>query len=250
MEQPLCKLLPNPEKLHLVYKSGATLTELVEFVPDIINQYNKDPADYHVYFLAGLCDVTFRDIDRHYNHYETYEEVFFNETPQAAIERLSQIIQSVSEQVLEWGAKPCFSTIIPGSLRVWNETRLEQGKTSFLIHHPQYDCMQANMVRAIAAINKIIVSTNNINGMTTPFLATTVMKNMGPRKQPRVHYNKFVDGVHPKPDLLEAWSDKLANAIKENRNKCRLQRRPPTRLASSSSESDTEPPTKRPWRAC
>ena len=100
----------RPDRIYLRAKSGATLTELNELLPGILKKWRKDPADIHVYFLAGLCDVTYRDHDTHYNHYEIYDEVIFNESPQEALDRVTTIIQSVSEDVIRLGATPCFAT--------------------------------------------------------------------------------------------------------------------------------------------
>ena len=140
-----------------------------------------------MYFLAGLCDLTFRDIDDQFWNNEPYEEVIFMESPMEAYARMTTLYESVSESVINNGATPCFSTIPPSNLNIWNEVRLnDHHATSLLLHFHQYDDMQSNLIKAIEQINKFIVKLNGRNGMSTPFLASTIMDNV-PGAAPRVH---------------------------------------------------------------
>ena len=115
-------------------------------------------------------------------------------------------IQIISESILSFEAKPCFCTIVPCSLKMWNETRLEQHKTSFLLHHTQYEDMQTNLITVICNINKYIISLNTQNKMYTPYIADTVISHCGPKKAPRVHYNRLKDGIHPTSNLRTMWN--------------------------------------------
>ena len=91
-------------------------------------------------------------------------------------------IQIISNSILSFEAKPCFCTIVPCSLRMWNETRLEQHKTSFLLHHTQYQDMQTNLITAICDINKYIIFLNTQNKMYIPYIADAIIYHGGPKK--------------------------------------------------------------------
>lgn len=216
MEADIRSHLENPTCLTMRAVSGGRLMGLCNIATSIINHHHH-PSTCHVYFLAGLCDITYRDFDPNYSHNICYDEVSFTDSPDQTIFRLTNEINSISDHIISLGAKPCFATIVPSSLRAWNETRLEQQKTAFLLHHTQYDDMQANLISAISSINKHIIEVNNSNNMATPYIAETVMSNTGPNKPPRIHYKRLTDGVHPSPTLRDKWINKLVHAIKINR---------------------------------
>ena len=65
------------------------------------------------------------------------------------VKKMSQSIDVISQDISYMGAKPCFATIVPMSIRKWNETRLEQGFTDYLLHQAHYEEMQRNLDRAI-----------------------------------------------------------------------------------------------------
>ena len=251
MDVALGKIHKKPEKFRIMAKSGAELSDLVERVPSILRKC-KDPSNYHIYFLAGLCDITYRDHDSCYRVNEPYDEVLFMETPSEATNRVCKIIDSVAEKVLRAGAKPCFATIPPCSLNTWNNIRLNQYKTAFLLHHTHYEDMQSNLITSIIDINKYIVQTNTNNNMITPYLASTIVTNMGQNKPHRIHYSRLADGVHPTDALRDRWAEKLNKAIEDNRSRSARAVRPAINTrrpsTSSGSDSETDTHTKRSWR--
>ena len=128
-------------------------------------------------------------------------------------------------EVKKLGAAPVFCTIIPSSLRAWNNTRLKQHKTAFLIHHNHYEDMQHLMIQTIQDINSYITTYNREHHMKTPRTADTVIRNMG-HGQKRVQYQRLVDGVHAPSEekkipgvktLTEKWALKLTEAMWENK---------------------------------
>lgn len=215
MVKELRHLHPRPSRLRVVAKSGGRLKELSDIAANLV--LNSDTPSCHVYFLAGLCDVTYRDYDPYYSPYEHYDEVIFNESPDSAVARISEELERAADTVIEYGATPCFTTIVPCSLRVWNENRLHQGKTSFLLHHRQYEDMQANLISTITSINRHIIKINTDNNMITPFIAETIVSNTGPTKPPRVHYNRLQDGTHPTIKLRSKWCNLLCKSVISNR---------------------------------
>ena len=216
MEPELRRLHPDPSILRVIAQPGAKLHELALMATEHL-PWSNNPTDCHIYFLAGLCDLTYKDYDPRYSKNTRYDEVFFIDSPQSAMLRMTDEIQIISESILSFGFKPCFCTIVPCSLRMWNETRVEQHKTSFLLHHTQYEDMQTNLITAICNINKYIISLNTQNKMYTPYIADTVISHCGPKKAPRVHYNRLKDGIHPTSNLRTMWINKMIKAMKNNR---------------------------------
>ena len=206
---------PNPGRLHFEIESGGQIENLAALVPSILKKYGETgDQGYHVYFVAGLCDVTVKDQDWDHGR---YEEVIFTEPWFDAVNRVTRSIYSAIESVREFNVTPVFCTIPPCSFRVWNFKRLQQRKTSHLIHFNYYEDMQYSLISAIQDINRNILHINDANGVTTPYLASTVMENLGPNQRPRVHYNRFRDGVHAKKGLKEKWAKKLITAMAANR---------------------------------
>ena len=216
MEEYIKKLHPCPEKLFVISKSGGQLKDLLyKNLPNLLKNVPKyERPEYHVYFLAGICDITYRELDHKFiynplnNCFDSYDEVIFMESPAEANLRLYEIVKEVSDGVTKLGARPCFSTIVPCSLAVWNHQRLNQGKTSCLLHSEHYDDMQSLMMDTIVEINRDLKAINTQNEMCTPYIASTVIENLGQKKY-RVHYSRLPDGTHPTITLAKTWAKKL-----------------------------------------
>lgn len=250
MEKKLKELHPNPNNIIIKAISSATYSQLTDIACNIIKE--NDPSQCHVYFLAGLCDITYRDYDPKFN-YQKYEEVIFNESPWVAKSRVLGEVEAASEKILTTGAKPCFATIVPSSLTIWNELRLQQYKTSFLLHHNHYESMQYNLIKSIHSINNSIIEINETINMRTPLIASTIMTNKSKSKLPRIHYSRLTDGVHPCEKTRDKWAEKLVHTILENRG-IKIQVIPPhldfipstpfQPISSSDSETDSNSPKK------
>ena len=169
----LIKAHLSPENFRIYFESSAKLEDLQHMAYDFL-EHNPDPTNCHIYFVAGLCDITHRIVD--YYKAGRYEEVIYIDSPQDTIHRMTRLIDSISQEILILGAKPCFSTIIPCSLRAWNiDTRLKQGKTTHTLHSHQYEDMQYMLNRVVIEINQHITQTNISNNMATPLLASTIL---------------------------------------------------------------------------
>ena len=236
MRRRLRFLHPNSRKLIVYAASGLKLEQIRDWIQAYLKYHipAHELPKCHVYLLAGICDVTYRDFDRCYRRGVKYDEVIFNESPEQAFSRVSTIITELSDKIAQVGAVPCFSTIVPCSLDTWNTMRLEDHKTAFLLHHPHYASMQANMIKAIDQINRFIVGLNSIHHMNTPLLASTIKTNKGKNRTPRVHYSRLVDGVHPSYDLSDLWADKIVKTMRDNRYTVTCRQR----VASSDSSED------------
>ena len=137
---------------------------------------SSSPSECHVYFMIGLCDLTYRDtytefVDFRRRRVHMYEEASFTEDNTNAVLRVTNLIDNMDKEIRSFGAKSCFLTIPPCSIEAWNFHRLNTGRTTHLIHHRNYPNMQANLIPEISNINKFIVSTNSRNNMATPFPA-------------------------------------------------------------------------------
>ena len=201
---------PYPERVKIMPKGGAKLHDLQFTAYDILYDH-PDPTNCHIYFFAGLCDITHKDTEKN------YEEVFYIENPEQTFDRISKTIDTISQHILFFAAKPIFCPIITMSLHNWNTHRLSKHKTSFLMHHTQYPEMQHHLNQAIEQINKYINTVNTSNDIVTPFLTDTIMTKSA-HSHPRIHYSRFTDGVHASQDLKERWAKCLCRSIKFNRD--------------------------------
>ena len=213
---PLSKLHRRPELLYVYSRSGAKMDALQHAAYDYL-EWTDDPTNVHMYFVAGLCDLTLRDCDRRWGA-RGYQEVLFLGSAEDTISRMKTLIDSISAHILYFGAKPCFSTIPPMSLWTWNSNRLEQKKTSFLLHSDHYADMQYSLNHTIRKVNQHITETNEANKMVTPNLASTLFSFHNHKSPvPRVHYNRLSDGVHPTDALTDKWALLINHAMLKNR---------------------------------
>ena len=128
-------LLHIPIRTH--FKKSASYNTLTNMASSIIQPLinNVCPSQpIHVYFLAGLPNITSFDHSKDWK----YQEVVFGETAQEACNRVVTDIEEAESTVLGLGAIPCFCTVAPMSLRAWNTTRLHQRKTTHLKHSQHY----------------------------------------------------------------------------------------------------------------
>ena len=200
---------PAPYRLLYDARPSAKL-EVLQHSAFAFLDNTDDPTNCHVYFIAGYCDITVRE------RRGSYEEVYYIESRQETVDRMTKLIDSISRDITFYGAKPCFSTIIPGSLADWNHLRKSQGKTSHLRYSHQYQDMQNSMNMAIMDINQHISATNYSNNMQTPHLASTIITQRHNVK-PRFHLSRLADGVHPTQELSDRWAIWLQKSIANNR---------------------------------
>ena len=118
-------LLHIPIRTH--FKKSASFNTLTNMASSITQPFvnNVCPSQpIHVYFLAGLPNITSFDHSKDWNN----REVLFTETAQEACNRVVADIEEAESTVLGLGAIPCFCTVAPMSLRAWNTTRLHKKK--------------------------------------------------------------------------------------------------------------------------
>ena len=198
----------------LTWRKGATIKKLTADAKRILRQHHSTEKPHHVFFIAGLPDLT--KMTRGKN----YQEVIFDETPQQALNRLKDTLLLADKEIsTEHNAKTCFATITPCSLRTWNHHRLQTNRTAELKHEQDYGVMQDNLIQATILINKFIINLNEANNMPTPRLAKKIIKKSGIKRQtPRVYYAKMPDGVHLNEETAEEWISTLSLSMLEARH--------------------------------
>ena len=206
---------------------GSTLAFLTHTALRHIHKLKREPqhrdTDIHVYFMAGICDITYKDELPHrrdwdaYTKKHHYEETIFMESPHEASTRIKTQLLNAAHQISSAGATPCFCTIPPCSISTWNHERLKQRKTTHLIHFRHYDDMQVNLQKAILDINRYIITLNIAHNMITPKIAVNIVKKPGAKRSHRYFYERLADGVHPEPDTLQEWAQTLTETMELNR---------------------------------
>lgn len=190
---------------------GASIERLTEEATHIINTH-PTPQKIHTYFVAGIPDITTMIRDA------CYEEVIFNDSPQTAHTSHKTILEYAQTSILATKSTPCFATVAPISLKTWNETRLNQLKTHYLIHHEHYNDMQALLIKSIININCTIIELNNRVHMHTPKFCDRILhKQNAHKRNHKVRYGRLVDGVHGNTETKIYWAGEILNSIMINR---------------------------------
>ena len=146
-------------------KSGCKLPKIMRDIQEKIPKYKKKYKLIHVYFLIGIPDITtmVRGDD--------YEEVIFDLPNTIPItEKFKELINLTKSL----GGIPCLCTVASMDLKVWNNHRLAENKTTHLRFKEQYQEMQKKLENSIIQINKIIIETNITNEMHTPLISDTI----------------------------------------------------------------------------
>ena len=214
----LREIMSRRENTILSVHPGANLELLEDEALQLLDDVS-DNTDTHVYFVAGLPDVTQRLKRSFYlrGHYRKYDEVTM---PDFDAEKITKDIvskyESTAVKIKKTNATPVFCTICPMSLATWNRRRLSQHRTAYLSKFPSYTPMQAKHEEVILKVNQSIHLLNRANNMNTPRLANPVIYRR--KGQVRCRYGKLVDGVHPNRNLQKEWVDTLDKVIDLNTN--------------------------------
>ena len=221
LESLIRENLNCPDQLYVEARPGAQMGILEDRARELLRTMDCDATqEHHVYIMAGLCDMTTRIKDHYFDprgRRSIYEEWIFPESPAQAVPRLAATIDSIITIIKSQNARPCIMTIAPMSLVSWNNIRLNQHKTTHLIHHNQYSDMQHHLNQTTLQINKYIIQRNKENNMITPKIATYIIQNPGKGKPHRFHYSRLQDGVHPKECVVQKWADHISSTINTNR---------------------------------
>ena len=232
--------------VQVISTPSAKLSKLKSIALDIIASSPSD--DIHIYFIGFFCDLTtiVRSQIQHNGRWSAYQEVVFEEDPEQAVPRLSELLQSTHTDIAKTNATPIICTIPPGNIQKWNTTRLSQTKTCTLKHTDKYPQMQTHLNNSIVEINKIIISLNSSIKAHTPRLADWVLRKKGKNKGYKTFDKALDDGVHASAATKKIWGEMIAEAVIHNRSQSsyRLLITIPNG-PDSGSESDREFPNKR-----
>lgn len=187
---------------------GGRLSTLAD---EAFSSLNDIEGHKFVYFLCGIPDITFKYQEKGERNYE--EVVFFNNNTAFNFKTLMYGIQSRFNSI---NCTPIFCTLPTINIKTWNNIRLTQHKTYILHYTHKYYHMQVQLNKVIKKINSFIISYNHENEMKTPHLHSTINRWCSRTKTMRYLYHKFVDGVHPSPELKAKWSHILQSAISNN----------------------------------
>ena len=202
---------------HFISLPGGKFDSLTTMAVNFIHESTPTPKPVHVYFLAGLPDLTHKIR----NSNEKYEEVIFEEKPEIATHRMISTIIKTHETILAKGARAIFCPIIPINISKWNITRHSQKKTCFLKHQEKYPIMQKDLHQTITSINQFIVTINKENHLATPFIDRNLITSI-PAKSPNLQskykfsYIQFRDGCHPSEKIAHSWASALISSIDKN----------------------------------
>ena len=227
---------------------GASLRKLEREALRLL-KHVPSSSDTHLYFVAGLPDVTHRHqfCFQLRGRRRKYEEVIMPTYPIDKItDDITSLFKSTAEKIKNANATPIFSTICPMSLDTWNHRRLSQHRTSHLSSFPYYPLMQEKHESVILRINQEIHLLNKSYNMHTPRLAKSVMYHR--KGQLRCRYGRLVDGVHPNHNLQLEWVDTLDRVLDLNRSSPNQLPPPePVKSQPDDEEYDSDSSTKRSW---
>ena len=227
---------------------GASLRKLEREALRLL-KHVPSSSDTHLYFVAGLPDVTHRHqfCFQLRGRRRKYEEVIMPTYPIDKItDDITPLFKSTAEKIKNANATPIFSTICPMSLDTWNHRRLSQHRTSHLSSFPYYPLMQEKHESVILKINQEIHLLNKSYNMHTPRLAKSVMYHR--KGQLRCRYGRLVDGVHPNHNLQLEWVDTLDRVLDLNRSSPNQLPPPePVKSQPDDEEYDSDSSTKRSW---
>ena len=213
--RPLKSYLESRPNTICKAKGGASIEVLTDTAVSILENLPQNSQRHLVYYIAGLCDLTRKDKDSDTN----YEEVTFPDNIESADSRMERIFLSATDIITQFNAIPIFCTIAPMDISTWNHHRLENHRTSYLLHHREYSNMQENLNSATVFINHQIISLNDTHALETPKLAQEIIFKPGLRRPTYrlKHSNLQTDGCHVTEDVNCTW--RMALDITATRNR-------------------------------
>ena len=209
--------LHNPPHTWLRYSPGACIKDLTTSALEILEKhwYRYDICEPRfVYFVAGLPDLTTKEEWPNFQGRHQYQEVIFKGEVEDAVDSMKSTIREAAFRVRAAGAVPVFGTIVPSQLERWNQIRLEQHKTTHLLHFHRYREMQLGLLQATIYTNRFIHEINNQHGVVTPALAKKILFSR--RSKYRFRHKLLVDGVHLAPVAVEDWLTRLPKVMDLN----------------------------------
>ena len=212
---------PAPWQVDFEVQGGWKLEAIRQRAITKLDNVNQDLSNCHVYVMAGLPDILQRD-KFWWSPGVPYEECYITRDTKEIILSVMHSFELLECAIILRGAKPIFSTIAPASIESWNNTRLEQGKTQFLLHSHQYPDMQQILDDAIHDINLLLIQKNMQNSAFTPQIAKLFQTYKGRHSDDkrciRTHFSRLIDGVHPNAEYAAKSGVTFWKSLKLNRH--------------------------------
>lgn len=198
-------------------KSGAKIEDLTEIVEgdlsDTIGDFDDPPI---IYVAAGICNLTVRTRFDYDGGLVDEVTVLPAEQIQETVETTKGSFNNLQHCISRQGGVPAIATIYPMSIGDWNQTRLNQGRTSILRHADSYDEMQASLLLMVDMTNEAILTLNNTYGIKTPQLHKCLFHNRGGNRKNSIKYNLLTDGCHPSLKMIRDLTKSLRKTIALN----------------------------------
>ena len=197
----------------VTFRGGAGYWRMASMAEEEIGKASHSPHITHVYFFGGMCEVTevlSDDCD--------WQECIFRGTVEGATANALAAIMDAETRVRKVGALPVFCTIVPLSLKLWNEHRLRKGCTTHLKYTSLYPKMQRNLELTIQRINTHIHRINSQNNMLTPMIAEELFKSPQANRRSKLRTSQFYDGCHVNPFVKLYWAEEILRASIKNRH--------------------------------
>ena len=210
------RLLPGHDAINPIFSvhPGSSFTFLTETAIEIINHSPYPNRNIHVYFVAGLIDLSEKITDINYREY------ICNDSFTDSFTHMRTLLDDTQEKITNTGATPCFATITPMHIDTSNHHLLHTHKTSYLLHFNHYDSMQENHIEATVLTNGYITLLNSHLNMHTPRLAQDILyKPSSRRPTHRFRHHVLPDGIHPDNTIKQKWAKTLLETISTNRYK-------------------------------
>ena len=206
--------LHKPPHTRLRYIPAASIKDLTAVALELPERHGGTSEPRFVYFVAGLPDLTTKVSWRNFMGRYQYQEVIFKGPVEDAVEAMKTTIREAAHSIQAAGAVPVFSTIAPSQLERWNQVRLEQHKTTHLLHFQHYREMQLELLQTTIYVNRFIHELNNQNGVVTPALAKKIIYSR--RSKYRFRHKLLVDGVHLAPVAVKDWLVRIPKVMDLN----------------------------------
>ena len=199
--------------------SGGTFDLTTIAAKEIISSLGHTENPPHVYFMAGIPDITTLIKDKYFG--QNHREVILENTEEQTISKVKDEIIKADKEIRDAGAKPIFCTITNMSISQHNTFLHTHKKTDILLHQDSYNTMQSHLDNILKEINDTIITHNRNTGVATPHCHSIIRKHRG-RSGAGYYITDFsalYDGLHGSEKAQKLWAKAIKGAIKKNQDK-------------------------------
>ena len=145
-------VLPDNPLINPIFSihPGRSLSFLTDKAIEIITNSPYPTHTIHVYFIAGLIDLSEKITDIH------YKEIICNDSYIDSYHNMQNILDNTQAIITNMGATPCFATITSMHIDTWNHNCLQTNHTRYLLHYKHFDSMEGNHTKATVLTNQYL----------------------------------------------------------------------------------------------